>query len=144
MFKVNNKNTRVTSMMHFSSVSIVEFEQVNVSSDVSEKTDLLPNNFQISRSSYYFDIISQLWSFLARKSKNKKTFSAKDLPLIKKNQPLHTKKTIFLFKGFVGTPPVPPSPHPLNNQNLLSMTKFFCRCSLNTSLILCRKSTLVI
>ena len=106
MFKVNNKNTRVTSMMHFSSVSIVDFEQVNVSSDVSEKTDL-PNNFQISRSSYYFDIISQLWSFLARKSQDKKTFSTKDLPLIKKNQPLHTKKTIFLFKGFVRTP-LPP------------------------------------
>ena len=147
MFKVNNKNTRITSMMHFSSVSIVDFEQVNVSSDVSEKTDLLPNNFQISRSSYYFDIISQLWSFLARKSQDKKTFSTKDLPLIKKNQPLHTKKTIFLFKGFVRTPlpPLPPpSPHPLNNQNLLSMTKLFCRCPLNTSLILCRKSTLII
>ena len=58
MFKVNDKNTRMTSMMHFSSASIVDFEQVNVSWDVSEKTDLLPNNFQISRSSYYFDIIS--------------------------------------------------------------------------------------
>ena len=53
MFKVNNKNTRITSMMHFSSVSIVDFEQVNVSWDYSEKPDLLPNNFEISRSSYY-------------------------------------------------------------------------------------------
>ena len=54
MFKVNNKNTRMTSMMPFSSVSIVEFEQANVSWDISEKPDFLPNNFEISRSSYYF------------------------------------------------------------------------------------------
>ena len=54
MSKVNNKNTRMTSMTHFSSVSIADFEQVNVSWDVSEKPDLLPNNFEISRSSYYF------------------------------------------------------------------------------------------
>ena len=54
MFKVNNKNTRMTSMTHFSSVSIVEFEQVNVSWDVSDKKDLLPDNLGISRSSYYF------------------------------------------------------------------------------------------
>ena len=31
MFKVNNKNLRVTSMTTFSSVSIADFEQVNVS-----------------------------------------------------------------------------------------------------------------
>ena len=54
MFKVNNKNTRMTSMTLFSSVSIVYFEQVNVSWDVSEKPDVLPNNFETSRSSYYF------------------------------------------------------------------------------------------
>ena len=30
MFKVNNKDTRTTSMTSFSSVSIVKFEQVNV------------------------------------------------------------------------------------------------------------------
>ena len=59
MFKVNNKNTRMTSMTPFSGVSIVEFEQVNVSWDVSEKPDLLPNNFEISRSSYYF-----VWNYL--------------------------------------------------------------------------------
>ena len=54
MFKVNNKNTKMTSMMHFSSVFIVDFEQLNVSWNASEKPDLLPNNFKISRSSYYF------------------------------------------------------------------------------------------
>ena len=54
MFKVNNKNTRVTSLTRFSSVSIVDFKQINISWDVSEKTDLLPNNFEISRSAYYF------------------------------------------------------------------------------------------
>ena len=59
MFKVNNKNTRMTSMTRFSSVSIADFEQVNVSWDVSEKPDLLPNNFEISRSSYYF-----VWHYL--------------------------------------------------------------------------------
>ena len=59
MFKVNNKNTRMTSMIHFSSASIVDFEQVNVSWDVSEKRDHLPNNFEISRSSYYF-----VWHYL--------------------------------------------------------------------------------
>ena len=59
MFKVNNKNTRITSMTLFSSVSIADFEQVNVSWDVSEKPDLLPNNFEISRSSYYF-----VWHYL--------------------------------------------------------------------------------
>ena len=59
MFKVNNKSTRMTSMTRFSSVSIVDFEQVNVSWDVSEKPDLLPNNFEISRSSYYF-----VWHYL--------------------------------------------------------------------------------
>ena len=37
-------------MMRFSSVPVVDFEQVNVSWDVSEKPDLLPNNFEISRS----------------------------------------------------------------------------------------------
>ena len=42
------------SMMPFSSVSIVDFEQVNVSWDFSEKPDLLPSNYQISKSSYYF------------------------------------------------------------------------------------------
>ena len=78
MFKVNNKNTRMTSMIHFSSVSIVDFEQVNVSWDVSEKPDLLPNNFEISRSSYYF-----VWHYLIvmefpRKSWDNKTFSTKD------------------------------------------------------------------
>ena len=41
MSKVNNKNTRMTSMTHFSSVSIADFEQVNVSWDVSEKPGLL-------------------------------------------------------------------------------------------------------
>ena len=59
MFKVNNKNTRMTSMIHFSSASIADFEQVNVSWDVSEKRDHLPNNFEISRSSYYF-----VWHYL--------------------------------------------------------------------------------
>ena len=54
MFKVNNENTRKTSMTAFSSVSIVNFEQVNISWDVSEKPDLLPNYFEILRSSYYF------------------------------------------------------------------------------------------
>ena len=54
MFKVNNKFTRVMPMTHFSSVSVVEFEQVNISWGVSEKTDILPKNFEISRSSYYF------------------------------------------------------------------------------------------
>ena len=54
MCKVNNKNTRMTSMTYFSTVSTVDFEQVNVSWDVSEKTDLLINNFEISRSSHYF------------------------------------------------------------------------------------------
>ena len=59
MFKVNNKNTRKTSLTPFSSVSIVDFEQVNVSWDVSEKSQFLPNNFEISRSSYYF-----VWHYL--------------------------------------------------------------------------------
>ena len=59
MFKVNNKNTRMTSMTRFSSVSIADFEQVNVSWDVSEKPDLLQNNFEISISSYYF-----VWHYL--------------------------------------------------------------------------------
>ena len=59
MSKVNNKNTRMTSMTHFSSVSIADFEQVNVSWDVSEKPDLLQNNFEISISSYYF-----VWHYL--------------------------------------------------------------------------------
>ena len=59
MFKVNNKNSRMTSMTRFSSISIVDFEQVNVSWDVSEKSDLPPNNFEISRSSYYF-----VWHYL--------------------------------------------------------------------------------
>ena len=59
MFKVNNKNSRMTSMTRFSSISIVDFEQVNVSWDVSEKSDLLPNNFEISRSSYDF-----VWHYL--------------------------------------------------------------------------------
>ena len=59
MFKVNNKNTRMTPMTPFSNVSIVDFEQVNVSWDVSEKPDVLPNNFEISRSSYYF-----IWHYL--------------------------------------------------------------------------------
>ena len=49
----------MTSMTRFSSVSVVDFEQVNVSWDVSEKPDLLPNNFEISRSSYYF-----VWHYL--------------------------------------------------------------------------------
>ena len=56
MFKVNNKNTRMTSTARFSSVSIVDFEQVNVNWDFSKKTVLLPNNFKISSSSL-FDII---------------------------------------------------------------------------------------
>ena len=30
MFKVNNRNTRATSMTTFSGISIVDFEQVNV------------------------------------------------------------------------------------------------------------------
>ena len=47
-------NTRMTSMTSFFSVSIVDFEQVNFSWDVSEKPDLLPNKFEISRSSYDF------------------------------------------------------------------------------------------
>ena len=48
-------NTRImTSMTSFFSVSIVDFEQVNFSWDVSEKPDLLPNIFEISRSSYDF------------------------------------------------------------------------------------------
>ena len=59
MFKVNNKNTRMMSMTPFSSVSIVDFEQVNVNLDVSEKSQFLPNNFEISRSSYYF-----VWHYL--------------------------------------------------------------------------------
>ena len=50
----------MTSMTHFSSVSIADFEQVNVSWDVSEKPDLLPNSFVISRSSYYF-----AWHYLS-------------------------------------------------------------------------------
>ena len=54
MFKVNNEKTRKRSMTAFSSVFIVDFEQVNVSWDVSEKSDLLPNYFEILRSSYYF------------------------------------------------------------------------------------------
>ena len=54
MFKVDNKNTRMTSMTPFSNVSVVDFQQVNVSWNVSEKPDFLPNNFEISRSSYYF------------------------------------------------------------------------------------------
>ena len=54
MFKVNNKNIRMTSITSLPSVSIVDFQQVNVSWDVSEKPDLLPNNFEISRNSYYF------------------------------------------------------------------------------------------
>ena len=49
----------MTSMIHFSSASIVDFEQVNVSWDVSEKRDHLPNNSEISRSSYYF-----VWHYL--------------------------------------------------------------------------------
>ena len=60
MFKVNNKNTRMKSMSPFSGVSIVKFEQVNVSWDVSEKQDLLLNNFENSRSLYYF-----VWHYLA-------------------------------------------------------------------------------
>ena len=59
MFKVNNKNTRMTSMTRFSSVSIADFEQVNVSWDVLEKPNLLQNNFEISISSYYF-----VWHYL--------------------------------------------------------------------------------
>ena len=47
-------NTRMTSMTSFFSVSIVNFEQVNFSWDVSEKPDLLANKFEISRSSYDF------------------------------------------------------------------------------------------
>ena len=43
----------MTSMIRFSSVSIADFEQVNVCWDVSEKPDLLPNNFEISRSFYH-------------------------------------------------------------------------------------------
>ena len=54
MFRVNNKNIRMKSMTPFSSVSIVDFEQVNISWDVPEKPDLLSNDFEISRSSYYF------------------------------------------------------------------------------------------
>ena len=54
MFIADNNNTRMTSMTRFSSDSIVDFEQVNVSWDVSEKPDLLQNNFEISISSYYF------------------------------------------------------------------------------------------
>ena len=54
MFKVNNKNTKMTSMKRFSSVPIVDFEQVNATWDVSEKPDLLPNKFEISRSFYSF------------------------------------------------------------------------------------------
>ena len=42
------------SMACFSSASFADFEQVNVSWDVSKKPDLLQNNFKISRSSYYF------------------------------------------------------------------------------------------
>ena len=55
MFKFNNKITRMTSMTRFSSVSIVEFEQVNVSWDFSEKPDLLPNNQEVPAT--LFDII---------------------------------------------------------------------------------------
>ena len=36
MFKVNNKNTRTTSVTAFCTVSIVDFEQVNVSWEYSE------------------------------------------------------------------------------------------------------------
>ena len=35
MLKVNTKNTRMTSLTFFSSVSIVDFEQVNVRQDIS-------------------------------------------------------------------------------------------------------------
>ena len=78
MFKVNNKNIRMTSITSLPSVSIVDFQQVNVSWDVSEKPDLLPNNLEISRSSYYF-----VWHHLIvmefhRKLQDKKTFSTKD------------------------------------------------------------------
>ena len=47
------------SMTTFSGNSFVDFEQVNVSSDVLEKPDLLPNDFEISESSYYF-----FWHYL--------------------------------------------------------------------------------
>ena len=78
MFKVNNKNTRMTAMTLFSSVSIVELEQVNDSWDASEKPDLLPNIFEISKSSYCF-----VWHYLIvmefhRKLSDKKTFWTKD------------------------------------------------------------------
>ena len=36
MFRVNNKNSRSTSMAPFSAVSVVELEQVNVSWEYSE------------------------------------------------------------------------------------------------------------
>ena len=52
MFNVNNKNTRMTLMTPFSSVSIVDFEQVNISWSVSEKPGLPANNFETSTSSF--------------------------------------------------------------------------------------------
>ena len=73
MFKVNNKNTRITSMTLFSSVSIADFEQVNVSWVTSFIIflqlilDILPKckpqiivtqNFQIAFQSIIFKIIS--------------------------------------------------------------------------------------
>ena len=51
MFKVNNNNTRTTSMTYFtsfSSVSFIDFEQVNVSWVITVISDL------ISKSSLHF------------------------------------------------------------------------------------------
>ena len=45
MFKVNNKNTRTTSLTPFSSVSIADFEQINGSWIVYTNT-MLPR-FQV-------------------------------------------------------------------------------------------------
>ena len=87
----------MTSMTHFSSVSIADFEQVNVSWDVSEKPDLLPNNFEISRNSYYFARHYLIVMEFPRKLQDKKNFSTKEYPLIKKNQSLHTKQTIYFL-----------------------------------------------
>ena len=102
LFKVYNRNTGkryqiCSKFTSFSSVSIVDFEQVNVSPDVSEKPNLLPNNFKISRSFYYFVSHYLIVMQFPRKSQDKKTFSTKEQPLIKKNQPLHTKQIIYFL-----------------------------------------------
>ena len=84
------------SMMPFSSVSIVDFEQVNVSWDFSEKPDLLPSNYQISKSSYYF-----VWHYLIvmefhRKLGQENLFN-KRLTINQKEPVSYTKLTIYFL-----------------------------------------------